>query len=172
MNTEYNFRRAATCARGFTVTELMVVTTLIGILSMMSTAALQNLSKHAEAAAFVNDGRVFSEAFNRYAQERGTFPADQTVAQQVPTGMTEYLKATNWLRTTPLGGTYEWDNKDAVNSLGTTFSGAIKVTGCSWTIANLQRLDSWFDDGSLATGNIVVADAGATVYFVIERGAP
>ncbi len=164
--------QASTRSRGFTVTELMVVTTLIGILAMMSTAAVQNLGKHAEAAAFVNDGRVFSEAFNRYAQERGSFPADQTAAHQVPTGMADYLKATNWLRTTPLGGTYEWDNKDAANSLGTTFNGAIKVTGCSWTITNLQRLDSWFDDGNLATGNIVVADAGATVYFVIERGAP
>jgi prepilin-type N-terminal cleavage/methylation domain-containing protein len=51
--------------RGFTVTELMIVTTLIGIRAMISTATVQNLSKHAEAAAFVNDGRVFAEAFNR-----------------------------------------------------------------------------------------------------------
>jgi len=43
----------------------MIVTTLIGIRAMISTATVQNLSKHAEAAAFVNDGRVFAEAFNR-----------------------------------------------------------------------------------------------------------
>jgi hypothetical protein len=148
----------------------MIVTTLIGIRAMISTAAVQNLSKHAEAAAFVNDGRVFAEAFNRWTQERGSFRVDQTAARQVPVGMNEYLKATNWLRTTPLGGTYGWDNREAVNSLDAPFKGAINVTGCTWKIANLSRLDGWFDDSNLANGNIVVSDAGGTVYFVLERG--
>lgn len=155
--------------RGFTVTEIMVVTTLISLLAMMSTAAVQRLSKHAESSAFWNDGRVFAEAFGRHAQERGSYPADQTVTGEVPAGMADYLRATNWLRITPLGGRYEWDNKDATNSLGVVFNAAIKVTGCTWTLDNLLRLDQIYDDGNLATGNIIVTDAGTTVFFVIER---
>ena len=156
--------------RGFTVTELMVVTTLIGILTMMGGSAFQRLRRHSEASAYWNDGRVFAEAFSRHAQERGSYPADQTIPGQVPAGMGEYLRSPNWLRTTPLGGTYEWDNKDAVNSVGVVFNAAIKVTGCTWTIEGLQELDRWFDDGNLSTGNVIATDAGATVYFVIERG--
>lgn len=155
--------------RGFTLTEVMIVTTLIAMLAMMSTAAVQRLSKHAEGSAFWNDGRVFAEAFGRCAQERGCYPEDQTVAGEVPVGMGDYLRATNWLRITPLGGRYEWDNKDATNSLGVVFNAAIKVTGCTWTLENLQRLDRLYDDGNLSTGNILVTDAGTTVIFVIER---
>jgi prepilin-type N-terminal cleavage/methylation domain-containing protein len=155
--------------RGFTVTEIMVVTTLVSLLAMMSTAAVQRLGKHAESAAYWNDARVFAEAFGRYAQERGSYPEDQTVTGEVPAGMSDYLRTTNWLRITPLGGRYEWDNKDATNSLGVVFNAAIKVTGCSWTITNLLRLDQLYDDGNLTTGNIIVTDAGTTVFFVIER---
>jgi len=162
--------QSAQCNRGFTVTELMMVTTLIGILTMMGGSAFQRLRRHSEGSAFWNDCRVFAEAFGRHAQERGSYPADQTIPGQVPVGMSEYLRSPNWLRTTPLGGTYEWDNKDAVNSLGVVFNAAIKVTGCTWTIDGLQELDRWFDDGNLATGNIIVTDAGATIYFVVERG--
>jgi type II secretory pathway pseudopilin PulG len=148
----------------------MIVTTLIGILAMMATTAFTRLGKHAEASAYSNDGRVFAESFSRHAQERGSYPADQTVEGTVPAGMDEYLKATNWLRTTPLGGRYEWDNRDATNSLGVVYNAAIKVTGCTWTMGQLMHLDQSLDDGNLSTGNIVVTDAGATVIFVIEKG--
>lgn len=159
--------RARTC--GFTVTEMMIVTTLIGILAMMAGTAFIHMSKHAEASVFWNDGRVFSEAFHRHAQERGSFPPDQSGEGQIPFGMDEYLRATNWLRTTPLGGHYEWTNRDATGGAGSSVNAAIKVAGCSWTMENLRQLDEWFDDGNLATGNIIVADAGATVIFVIEK---
>jgi hypothetical protein len=115
-----------------------------------------------------NDCRVFSEALSRYAQEKGSFPADQTVAGVLPPGTGDYLRQAAWLRTTPLGGTYEWDNKDACNSLGVTFNAAVKVMGCTWTLDNLRLLDKWLDDGSLTTGSIRVTDAGSTVIFVIE----
>ncbi len=158
--------------RGFTLTEIMIVTTLIAILAMMATAAVQRLGKHAEAAAYWNDCRVFAEAFGRRTQEAGSFPPDQTTTAEVPAGMGEYLRATNWQRITPLGGHYEWDNQDAMNSLGVVFNAAIKVTDCSWTMENLQQLDRWYDDGNPATGNILVTDAGTTVFFVIERRTP
>lgn len=158
--------------RGFSLTEVMIVTTLIGILAMLSQSAFQHLSARAQSAAYWNDVRVFAEAFNRHAQERGAYPADQTVARQVPAGMSGYFRSDNWTRTTPLGGTYEWDTKDAANSLGVTFNAAIKVVGSSWTMPRLLELDAAYDDGNLVTGNLLVTDAGTTVIFVIERATP
>ena len=158
--------------RGFSLTEVMIVTTLIGILAMLSQSAFQHLSSRAQSAAYWNDARVFAEAFNRHAQERGGYPPDQTVPHQVPAGMSGYFRDDSWTRTTPLGGSYDWDTKDATNSLGVTFNAAIKVVGCTWTLPNLQRLDAAYDDGNLSTGNLVVTDAGTTVIFVIERATP
>jgi len=157
--------------RGFTIVELMITVTLIAILAMLVRAEVQRVNTRARASAYWNDCRVFSEAFNRYAQDRGSFPADQTVTGQLPPNMSDYLPQTSWLRTTPLGGRYEWDNKDANNSLGVTFNAAIKVTSCTWTTTNLQKIDTWFDDGNLTTGNFRVTDAGATVIFVIENAS-
>ena len=148
--------------------ELMIVTLMIAVLGLMARTAVQRVNTRARASAFWNDCRVFSEAFNRYAQEKGDFPADQTTTGVVPTNMAGYLNSTQWLRVTPLGGRYEWDNKDAKNSLGVTFRAAIKVTSCTWTTANLLKIDRWFDDGNLSTGNLRVTDAGATVIFVME----
>lgn len=150
--------------RGFTPTELMIVTSCIGLRAMMATAAVQRLGKHAEASAFGNGGREFTEAFSRFAQERGSFPADRTRAGEVPAGMGEYLRSSHGRRITPLGGRYEWDHKAAPNSLGRPFNAAIEVSGCTWTMDSLSLLDRWYDDGDLATGNIVVTDAGTTVF--------
>lgn len=75
--------------RGFTLPERMIVTSLIGRRAMMATAAVQRLGKHAEASAFENDGRGFTEAFSRFAQERGSYPADRTRAGEVSAGMGE-----------------------------------------------------------------------------------
>lgn len=157
--------------RGYSLTELMIMTTLFGLLAMITPPAFQRINARSQGSMFMNDMRVFGEAFGRHAQERGSFPADQTNPHQVPAGMDAYFRQDSWLRTSPLGGTYEWDNKDAVNNLGVTLNAAIKVQGCTWTLAQLQELDRRFDDGDLTTGNLVVTDAGTTVVYVIERTA-
>lgn len=155
---------------GFSLFEVTFAALIIGIMAMLARVAIIRVNMRARASTFWNDGRVFSEAFNRYAQEKGSFPADQTVAVSMPPGMDGYLKQTNWLRTTPLGGRYEWDNKDAKNSLGVVFNGAIKVTGCTWKLEDLRTLDKWFDDNSITTGTFRVTDVGATAFFVVEAG--
>ena len=153
---------------GFTLFEVAFAMLLVALLAMAARAAFVRISTRAQGSAFMNDCRVFSEAFNRYAQEHGSFPPHQSSLSRFPPEMNGYLSNTNWTRTTPLGGSYDWDDKDATNSLGVTFNGAIKVTGCTWTLDNLRNLDNWFDDGGLTTGNIRVTDVGTTVFFVME----
>ncbi len=146
----------------------MIVVLIIGILAMMGRVAVKRINLRARASTYWNDCRVFSEAFYRYAAEKGDFPADQAAAGLFPPNMDGYINRTQWLRATPLGGTYDWDNKNASNSMGVKFRGTIRINKCNWTIANLQQLDRWFDDGNLATGIFRATDAGATVFFVME----
>ncbi len=153
---------------GFTLVEVMIVVLIIAILALMGRAAVQQANLRAQASAFWNDCRVFSTAFQQYAQEKGDFPADQNGAGQFPPNMDGYLNRTQWLRTTPLGGTYDWDNKTASNSTGVRFNGVIRVNNCTWSTAKLLKIDQWYDDGNLATGNFRVTDTGATVLYIME----
>jgi type II secretory pathway pseudopilin PulG len=146
----------------------MVVVLIIGILAMLARVAVQRATVRSRAAAYWNDCRVFAEAFHRYAQEKGDFPPDQNGRGLFPASMDGYLNRTQWLRVTPLGGTYDWDNKNAGNSTGVRFAGVIRINGCTWTTANLLKIDQWYDNGSLTTGNFRVTDGGATVLFVVE----
>lgn len=155
--------------RGFTLYELQIAVLAIAILAAMSWTAFQRINTRSRGSAFWNDCRVFSEAFYRYAQEKGTFPPDQTTRNTVPPNMTGYLNTTNWLRITPLGGDYEWDDISAANSFGTPFRGAIRVNGATLKLAQLQQIDAWFDDGNMSTGNMRITDGGATVIFIVER---
>ena len=158
--------------RGFSLIELMIVITMIGILGASAIAGFQRLGARAHASAFWSDMRVFAEAFGRHAQERGGFPASVGTAGQVPSGMSDYLRQSNWEKPTPLGGRYEWIDRDSVTGFTRPLDGAIRVTSCTWTMDQLRRLDGWFDDGNLATGSLTVGDAGTSVYFVIERSSP
>lgn len=154
--------------RGFSLIELMIVVSIIAIAAMLVRIAMQRINLRARASAYWSDCRVFSEAFNRYAQEKGDFPADQNGVGLFPPNMDGYLNRTQWLRKTPLGGTYDWDNKTASNSTRVKFNGVIRVNGCTWTTANLTKVDKWYDDGNLTTGNFRVTDGGATVLFIVE----
>ena len=59
------------------------------------------------------DLRVFSAAFQSYAQEKGDWPPGDAVPGAFPPGMAGHLGKTNWERVTPVGGLYTW----APNSL-------------------------------------------------------
>jgi len=148
----------------------MIVTSLIAMLAASALAAFQRVSIRAQASAYFGDVRVFSEGFGRHAQEKGAYPAAGTPGQ-VPPGMTDYLRESNWQKRSPIGGQYEWIDKDTAVGLGLPYNAAIRVAGCTWTMDQLRLLDGWFDDGNLSTGSFAVADAGTTVYFVIERSS-
>ena len=141
---------------------------IVGILALLAVETIAQVQLRAKSAAYLNDCRVFSAAFFHYAQEKGDFPPDQNGRKIFPAVMDGYLSRSQWLRMTPLGGDYDWDNKDATNSFGVRFKAAIRLNGCTMTLPQLRKIDGWIDDGNLATGVLRVTDAGATVFFVME----
>ena len=153
--------------RGFTLIEIMIVVTIIGLLATMANVVFTRINLRARASVFANDCRAFSEAFLHYAQETGDFPADGG-PHFVPPVMTAYLNRTQWMRVTPFGGNYDWDNIDSWANFPQRPRAAISVSGCTMTIPQLQQVDRWLDDGNIATGIFRVTDAGATISYIIE----
>jgi prepilin-type N-terminal cleavage/methylation domain-containing protein len=153
--------------RGFSLFEVMVVVLIVGILAMMARTAIYHLNMRARVSTYQNDCRVLAAAFTQYAQEKGSFPADAS-AHTFPATMAGYMRVSQWMRVTPLGGYYEWDNINASNSLGVRFKAALRINGCTRKTSELQQIDKWIDDGNLTRGNFRVTDAGATVLYIIE----
>ena len=66
--------RARQFQRGFTLVEIMVVVTIIGLLVALAIPALQRVQRRAQNSSFVSDLRTYARAFETYAMENGTWP--------------------------------------------------------------------------------------------------
>ena len=95
----------------------MVVVAIISVLATISVPALQRVQRKTKTVSIANDFRVFAAAFDTYAQEMGTWPAE-VAAGVFPPGMDQRINATQWLRKTPMGGQYNWENNQ-FNLFGT-----------------------------------------------------
>jgi prepilin-type N-terminal cleavage/methylation domain-containing protein len=93
----------------FTLVEIMVVVVIISVLAAVSVPAIQRIQRKAKTTTIANDFRTFAAAFDTYAQETGTWPAD-TAAGAFPAAMAQRINKTAWLRKTPIGGQYNWES--------------------------------------------------------------
>lgn len=154
--------------RGFTLIEIMVVVTLIGFLAMLSVPVFKRIKLRALSATFTADTRMFSEAFQRYAQQNGSFPDTAAVAS-ISTGMDEYIDLNDWSKTTSLGGNYRWLNIPSADAQRGQYEiGVVQVVGATVSLEEMELIDTWIDDGNVATGNVIVSGAGSVVFFIVE----
>ena len=63
---------------GFSIVELMVVVTTIGILALMGMPGIRIARERTEATATANDLRVYTEAVEFYATAEGSYPEFMT----------------------------------------------------------------------------------------------
>ena len=158
--------------RAFTTVELMVVVTIISLLAALSLPAARRAGMSGKAGAVANDLRVFSAAFAAYAQQAGSYPPETAVGV-MPAAMNgnSSLGSTSWLRKTPIGGNYNWDNSRVHGSI--TPKAAISINSNGTNLVSTDRtllllIDRRIDDGNLATGNFFLGANSEPVY-IIER---
>ena len=146
--------------RGFTLVEIMIVVTIIGLLAAMSIPAFKRVRNRAQASRVANDFRIFTDAFQMYALENGTYPPDNTKGV-VPDGMDDYLDTDVWTGETPIGGNYNWEM--GVQGV----QAAVSVQSVTVDNDVLILIDNMMDDGDLSNG-IVRSRGGEGVMLVIE----
>lgn len=155
--------------RGFTLLELAVVVAIISVVLAVCVPLARHLIIQARASALENDLRVFTAAFQSYANEHGDWPAGDGTPGAFPDGMAAYLSSSNWQRRTPVGGNYTWDP----NSLqqGSRHRAVIVIASTpdnpvTSDRVQLLEIDQKFDDGELATGTFVLGYRNYPAYIL------
>jgi prepilin-type N-terminal cleavage/methylation domain-containing protein len=152
----------------FSLTEIMVVLTIISLLAALSLPTIKAVKRRTVATAIGNDLRTFAAAFDTYVHETGSWPAE-TAAGVLPPEMANRLYAQAWTRTTPLGGQYNWDQNQMHASKRYQAAIAISATAASPFIQDadlLEAVDRIIDDGNLATGKFFIGADDEPVYII------
>lgn len=135
------FRRVA----GFTLVEIMITVTVIGLLASMSIVSFQTIRERTLATRFLNDSRELGHQFQLYAIENGEFPAGAD-AGVLPEGMEEYISESIWNTPSPFGGHWQWVHESA------GVRAAIVAVGINISAKQLQRFEERYDDGDMRAG--------------------
>ena len=130
---------------GFTLTELMIVVAVIGLLAVIAIPSFVRARERSLNVRFAADLQVAKAAFIEYSLEHRKYPPD-TQPGVVPEGMVEYLKRIEWKKPTALGGSWDWDN----GQFG--FKAGVSVYHPTASSGQLLQLDKTIDDGNLSTG--------------------
>lgn len=141
--------------RGFSLVELMVVVTTIGILALLSIPGVKQASDRTRATTAANDLRVFTDAIEFYSTSSGAYPTNMTYTQ-MPQDVDAYLPSI-WK-----DGSYNWFY---VNSNSYTY---LYVYNLKFTPEQAVRLDSIIDDGNIATGNVRMAFNGSGLIYLFK----
>ena len=153
---------------GFTIIEIMIVVTIIGLLAVIAIPAFINSRRRSQNTAFMNDLRVLSDSvFNTYAIENGDYPPDAPPAIE-PVGVGPYLhRSMNWAERTTIGGHWDWDRgaSRGVPIYDDVYAG-ISVFEPERTRAQMLDIDQQIDDGDLQTGQFRIQPNG--YIFVLE----
>jgi prepilin-type N-terminal cleavage/methylation domain-containing protein len=131
---------------GFTLVEIMIVVVIIGLLAAMAIPALKRVQRRSQNSRFVNDLRVFTQAFEAFAAETGRWPANVGPGV-VPAGLTGAIQISVWTAPTVLKGSWNYDRN--INGIAV----AVSLSQSPVADAQMQEIDTMIDDGNLTTGN-------------------
>jgi prepilin-type N-terminal cleavage/methylation domain-containing protein len=169
----WSVRRHEVAPGGFTLVEVMVGMVIISMLAALAVPALRHIQRKAKSTAIANDFRVFGAAFDTYAQETGTWPADTAIGVFPPV-MAQRINSAVWLRKTPMGGKYNWEK--GKTHRGLTYAAAIAIgaaTGAPLPLdtPQLQDLEHTIDSPRAVnwnTGSFRLG-SGTVPLFVIQQ---
>lgn len=144
--------------RAFTLVEMVVVVVIVGILATLAIPYLRRVRESAQNSYLMNNWRIFSDAFEQYAQAEGVYPPDANRGV-IPNGMNDSLSNTVWTETTPVNGNWDWD----VGVFG--FNAGVSIVDTNLSTIQMQQIDSTIDDDDLSTG--LFQRVAATRYTLI-----
>ena len=146
--------------KGFTLVEIMIVTSIVGLLAAIGVPSMLGAGQNTRKARFAREIKAAGHAFVQYALDHGDYPADKTPAQ-MPNGMGEYLSRFPWSEETVIGGQWDWDYEVFGVHAG------VSVKSPNWDSEQMQEIDAMIDDGNLGSGQFRQR-SGGYIYILEE----
>ncbi len=158
MNTRH-FQRS-----GFSLIEVMIVVTIIGILSALAIAAYDRSRRNTQNTRFFNDLRVLAHALEICVMDTGH--SDQGAEPGMLTQeYAQYLRPEIWMKGPNIGG--KWDVE--YNNYGIGL--AVGASGYTVPLDQIWEIDAEFDDGNLQSG-ILQLTGGSFCWILQENIFP
>jgi len=92
---------------GFTLVELLIVISIIGILAAIILPVFKTSTNRAYYTRAIAEFRSVSTALELYANSFGNYPPDAN--RSIPPGLEAYLSGSNWPNAPWPGTVYDWD---------------------------------------------------------------
>lgn len=142
---------------GFTLLELLIVVTIIGVLSAVALPAYRDYVFRAKLSEMILQLDNMADRIRLYEIETGQYPNDTHIVPPAEVPMPYY-----WYDETLLGGNYNWEGPD-----GYPYAG-ISILGATAELKHIQYFDRVLDDGNLATGAFRETPNGRYTYILDE----
>lgn len=135
--------------RAFTLLELVITVTIIGVLSSVATTRLGSMRSRSSLAATVGGIQGIAASFHLYYADNHELPGDRQPSEY-PSEMEPYLRRGDFEAAPAIGGEWDWNGSD---SSPWDMQGAnISIFNTPAPTSRWQEFDSAFDDGSLTRG--------------------
>lgn len=145
---------------GFTLLELLVTVTIIGILAAISTSVYQEYKERARVAATASDLRNFASGFWAYSTAYENFPNDTNLV--LPPGMESFIAQNVWNQGPAIGGQYNWEGPNFYPYAGISIMNPPPNDV-------LMALDRQLDDGNLSQGRFRIVAANSRPTYIISE---
>lgn len=145
---------------GFTLAELMIVVSVIGLLAVLAVPYLRRVRMRVADTHFLNDLRVVSAALEQIALAKGDFPEEAAPATPPPGWEGFGPRRFDWRRPTPIGGQWDWDRAPVAGAKVHGCYAGISVLAPERTSVQMTALDARFDNGDLASGEFRSREGG------------
>ena len=136
--------------QAFTLVELMIVVSVLGILAAIVFPTVTNMQDEARINATIADMTAMQKGLLMYHRDNNAWPADVN-QQLMPPGMEDYLPAGAFAKTPPTGGRYDfvrilWPPDVCVR---------IVTNDTASDAVHWQEIDDRIDNGDQTNGNVI-----------------